>query len=136
MAAADLKKMDVDELLALRADVDRMLAEKREDLVRQLSRLGDEGEIKRRGRPPGGAGRVSAMKGVKVPPKYQGPGGETWAGRGATPRWLTALIKEGHSIEEFSVASEGGKSAPAAAKTPKKRGRKPAATKNGRRKKG
>ncbi len=45
------------------------------------------------------------MKGVKVPPKYRGPGGETWAGRGATPRWLAALIKEGHSIEEFLIGS-------------------------------
>ena len=103
--AADLKNMDVDALLTLRADVERMLAEKGRDLQRQLARLGGGGEIKRRGRPPGGAGRVSAMKGVKVPPKYRGPGGETWAGRGATPRWLSALIKEGHSVEEFLIGS-------------------------------
>ncbi|MGZ8889718.1 MAG: H-NS family nucleoid-associated regulatory protein [Halobacteriota archaeon] len=78
------------------------------------------------------------MKGVKVPPKYQGPGGETWAGRGATPRWLKALLKEGHSIEEFSVASEGGKAAAAAAKTvtAKKRGRKPAPKRGARKKRG
>jgi DNA-binding protein H-NS len=55
------------------------------------------------------------MKGVKVPPKYRGPGGETWAGRGATPRWLAALIKEGHSIEEFLIGS-GRKAKSAAAK--------------------
>src|SRR4249920_3167873 len=90
------------------------------------ARLGGGGEIKRRGRPPGGAGRVSAMKGVKVPPKYRGPGGETWAGRGATPRWLAALIKEGHSIEEFLIGS-GRKARSAAAKkaAAKKRGTKP-----------
>ena len=127
MAAVNLKNMDVDALLTLRGDVERMLAEKGRDLQRQLARLGGGGEIKRRGRPPGGAGRVSAMKGVKVPPKYRGPGGETWAGRGATPRWLAALIKEGHSIEEFLIGS-GRKARSAAAKktVAKKRGTKPA----------
>jgi DNA-binding protein H-NS len=66
------------------------------------------------------------MKGVKVPPKYRGPGGEAWAGRGATPRWLAALIKEGHSIEEFLIGS-GRKARSAAAKkaAAKKRGTKP-----------
>jgi DNA-binding protein H-NS len=132
--ADNLKNMDVDALLTLRGDVERMLAEKERDLQRQLARLGGEGEIKRRGRPPGGAGRVSAMKGVKVPPKYRGPGGEAWAGRGATPRWLKALLDEGHSIEEFAVAGAGGEAA-ATAKTPKKRGRKPVAVKSGKGKK-
>jgi DNA-binding protein H-NS len=124
--ADNLKNMDVDALLTLRGDVERMLAEKGRDLQRQIARLGG-GEIKRRGRPPGGAGRVSAMKGVKVPPKYRGPGGEAWAGRGATPRWLAALIKEGHSIEEFLIGS-GRKARSAAAKktVAKKRGTKPA----------
>jgi hypothetical protein len=41
----------------------------------------------------GGVG--SALKGRKVPPKYRSPSGETWAGRGARPRWLVAAIKGG-----------------------------------------
>ena len=90
--AADLKNMDVDALLTLRGDVERMLAEKGRDLQRQLALLGGGGEVKRRGR-PAGTGRVSAMRGSTVPPKYRGPGGETWAGRGATPRWLAALYQ-------------------------------------------
>ena len=123
--AADLKNMELDALLTLRADVERALGERGRDLERQLARLGGGGEIKRRGRPPGGAGRVSAMKGVKVPPKYRGPGGEAWAGRGATPRWLAALIKEGHSIEEFAVAGKGRKAAAASAKKVVAKKRKP-----------
>ena len=43
------------------------------------------------------------MKGRKVAPKYRGPGGETWAGRGATPRWLVALEKQGRKLHEFAV---------------------------------
>ena len=128
MATPNLKNMDVDALLAVRADVEKALAERSRDLRRQLALLG--GEVgKSRGRPPGAAGRRSAMKGVKVPPKYRGPGGETWAGRGATPRWLAALLKEGHSVEEYAVG-KGGKRAAASAKTvkrnvTKKKGAKP-----------
>jgi H-NS histone C-terminal domain len=66
------------------------------------------------------------MRGVKVAPKYRGPEGETWEGRGATPRWLTALLKEGHSIKEFLIAEKGGK------KTGAKKGRKAAAKKSAR----
>ena len=133
MVAADLKTMDVDALLTLRADVERGLAERARDLERQLALLGGA-PGKKRGRPAGGAMRVSTLKGAKVPPKYRGPGGETWAGRGAQPRWLTALLKEGHSIEEFSIAS--GQKAKAAATrkaVAKKRGRKPAARRAGAR---
>jgi DNA-binding protein H-NS len=102
MPARSLKGMDVDALLSLRAEVDKKLEEKRGELEKQLSRLG----IESNGRlaPSGaGRGRRSAMKGRKVPPKYRGPGGETWAGRGARPRWLTALLKQGRKIEEFAI---------------------------------
>ena len=136
MAKTDLKDMDVDALLELRADVERVLAERSRDLERQLALLSEgRGSAggKRRGRPadPKAVGRGSHLKGVKVPPKYRGPGGETWAGRGATPRWLAALIKEGHSIEEFAVGKKRGKRAGVtASKTAKKR--KAAPTKRGR----
>ena len=131
MAAVNLKDMDVDTLLTLRADVEKTLAERSRDLQRQLAMLG--GEVgKRRGRPPGPAGRRSAMKGVKVPPKYRGPGGETWAGRGATPRWLAALLKEGHSIEEYAIGKGGRRAAAAAKKTSAKKSRKSAPKKRTR----
>src|SRR5262249_35071566 len=81
MAAVNLKGMDVDALLALRADIDKRLSQKRSELEKQLSRLSAES-----GHAPGISrtvfGRGSALKGRKVAPKYRGPGGETWAGRG------------------------------------------------------
>src|SRR6201981_4240820 len=102
MAAINLKGMDVDALLALRADIDKRLSQKRSELEKQLSRLGAEsGGAARNSRT--GFGRRSALKGRKVPPKYRGPGGETWAGRGARPRWLAALLKEGRKLEEFAI---------------------------------
>jgi len=102
MAAINLKGMDVDALLALRGDIDKRLSQKRSELEKQLSRLGAEsGGAARNSRT--GVGRRSALKGRKVPPKYRGPGGETWAGRGARPRWLTALIKQGRKLDEFAI---------------------------------
>ena len=131
MATAALKDMDVDALLALRADVEKTLTERSRDLQRQLALLG--GEVgKRRGRPPGAAVRRGAMKGVKVPPKYRGPSGETWAGRGATPRWLAALLKEGHSVEEYAIGKGGKRAAAAAKKSSTKKGRKSAPKKRTR----
>ena len=40
-----------------------------------------------------------------VPAKYRGPDGETWSGRGLTPRWLAALMTQGRAKEEFAVKS-------------------------------
>ena len=37
--------------------------------------------------------------------KYRGPNGEEWSGRGLTPRWLSTLIADGHTKEEFAVAA-------------------------------
>ena len=38
-----------------------------------------------------------------VPPKYRGPQGEEWSGRGRTPRWLAALETTGRHRDEFKV---------------------------------
>jgi DNA-binding protein H-NS len=35
--------------------------------------------------------------------KYRGPHGETWSGRGLTPRWLSALIAQGRTKQEFAI---------------------------------
>ena len=102
MATINLKGMDVDALLGLRADIDKRLRQKRSELEKQLSRLSAES-----GHAAGNSrtafGRRSALKGRKVAPKYRGPGGETWAGRGARPRWLSALIKQGRKLDEFAI---------------------------------
>jgi DNA-binding protein H-NS len=47
--------------------------------------------------------KVHPLKGRKAPPKYQGPNGETWAGRGLTPKWMTALEKKGKKRESFLI---------------------------------
>lgn len=45
----------------------------------------------------------SATKGTKLAPKYRGPKGATWSGRGSMPRWLAELVAGGKSRESFAV---------------------------------
>lgn len=117
MAALNIKSLDVEALIALRGEVDKRLIEKRRDLEKQLSRLALE-----RGRGADGAAaakvgapfdrrRISALKGRKIAPKYRGPGGETWAGRGAQPRWLATAIKSGKKLEDFLIQKPARKTA-------------------------
>jgi DNA-binding protein H-NS len=53
---------------------------------------------------PGRRARIGA--GAPVAPKYRGPGGETWSGRGRMPTWLSALEATGHNKEEYRIKEE------------------------------
>src|SRR4051812_27655769 len=50
-------------------------------------------------------GRRSGEAG-SIPPRYRGPNGEEWSGRGHTPRWLTALEATGRQRDEFRIREE------------------------------
>ncbi len=50
--------------------------------------------------------KTSKMAGIAVAAKYRGPNGETWSGRGLTPKWLAALIAQGQSKESFAVNAQ------------------------------
>jgi len=89
--------MTVEALMDLRQRVDQTLHQRRADMERQLKRMGSAIAV------VGGGGGGSALKGKKVPPKYRSPSGETWAGRGATPRWLVAAIKGGKKLDDFLI---------------------------------
>ena len=98
MPKINLASMSVDALLQLREDVGRTLNSRAGDLQRQLAALGKDAGVRGRGAGPG-----SLLKGTKVAAKYRGPGGETWAGRGAMPRWMAAAIKEGKKRDDFLI---------------------------------
>jgi DNA-binding protein H-NS len=78
-----------------------MLVEHRVELQKQIERMDRAIAVVGGARAVGGGG--SALKGRKVPPKYRGPSGETWAGRGARPRWLAASIKGGKKLDDFLI---------------------------------
>jgi DNA-binding protein H-NS len=35
--------------------------------------------------------------------KFRGPNGESWSGRGLMPRWLSALVAQGRTKDEFAI---------------------------------
>src|SRR5262245_7961389 len=103
MAKVNLSGMTVEALMDLRKRVDEMLHRRRAELEKQLERMAVVGG--RRVVRGGG----SALKGTKVPPKYRSPSGDTWAGRGAKPRWLVAAIKAGKKLDDFLIEKSARK---------------------------
>ena len=104
MPNVNLSRLTVEALMDLRKRVDENLLNRRADMERQLERMGSAIAV------VGGRGGGSVLKGKKVPPKYRSPSGETWAGRGAKPRWLVAAIKRGKKTRRFpdrQVSTEG-----------------------------
>jgi len=116
-----LAAMSVEALLQLRDDIGNILTQKVGQLQSQLAALGDGGWISS-GKKAVGRPRVSKMKGRKVAPKYRNPKNrsETWAGRGAMPRWMAAQIKAGKKREDFAIH----KSAAKARRAPVKKSRR------------
>ena len=97
----NLTGLDFQGLMDLRNQVDEALTGYRSTLERQLEALGSSvaslgGNVAR-------GMRGSKLKGMKVAPKYRDTSGNTWAGRGATPRWLKAAIQEGGKLEDFLI---------------------------------
>ena len=97
MPKVNLSGMTVEALMDLRERVEGLLSERRAELQEQLEAIAVFGgtRVVR-----GGGG---ALRGRKIPPKYRGPSGETWAGRGARPRWLVAAIKGGKKLDDFLI---------------------------------
>jgi DNA-binding protein H-NS len=116
-----LTSMSVEALIKLRSEVGATLDSKAAALKKELAALGEHYDV---GQLPmkGGTG-TKTLLGTKVPPKYRGPSGETWAGRGAQPVWLREAIKGGTKIDDFLIAKGNGSAKPEA-KKPKKMARK------------
>jgi DNA-binding protein H-NS len=122
MKSLNLRSMSAEALIDLRSDIDKVLSAKvaaeRKELNAKLDKLNQFGKPTRGG---GKGVRSHPLKGGKVAPRFRGPDGETWSGRGLRPKWLTALMEQGRKLEEFSIDAAGtGKQS----KPGKKRGRR------------
>jgi len=51
----------------------------------------------------GNGRRTRSDKGIKLKPKYVGPNGEIYTGRGPTPKWLKTLERKGEKRDKFLV---------------------------------
>jgi DNA-binding protein H-NS len=99
-----LKSMSIEKLVKLKSDVEETLTQKvseqRHSLEQELTKLGGY---------TGGKKAKGGSRGA-VAPKYRDPEtGATWAGRGLKPRWLTAAMKSGKSVESFAITAGKGK---------------------------
>src|SRR3984893_16608905 len=93
MPNPSLSNMNVEALMILRDQVNKRLLECRAEIEKQLAAIPGQPKSK----------SSKSLKGRKVPPKYRSPSGETWAGRGAKPRWLVAAMKGGKKLENFLI---------------------------------
>lgn len=98
----DFNSMSVDELWALRLEIDAVLAKriavKKAKLEKQLRQL-QSSDISSR------SFRHERRPYPQVLPKYRNPAkpAETWAGRGKQPRWLTAQLRSGKMLDDFRI---------------------------------
>jgi DNA-binding protein H-NS len=109
-------KMSLAELLQLRDEIETALngriAMEHDELQSKMAELAaltrkrskTLASVRRRGSKVGRARKPHPLKGKKVKPRYRGPKGETWAGRGLAPNWLTELEKKGKKREQFLVS--------------------------------
>jgi DNA-binding protein H-NS len=133
---SNLSSMSIEALIKLRDDIGSALSRKAGQLQSELAALGDGGWLTA-GKKAVGRPRGSKIKGRKVAPKYRNPKNrvETWAGRGAMPRWMTAQIKAGKKREDFAIDKSLAKTKKASVKrtrrksksatAPRKAGSKP-----------
>jgi DNA-binding protein H-NS len=76
--------------------------------VKDLTSTKASGKAKGTGKVAKSARATKADTGAKkaakpVEAKVRGPNGESWSGRGLAPKWLTALMAEGKTKEEFAI---------------------------------
>jgi DNA-binding protein H-NS len=103
MKPSALKSMSLDELWSLHeqvaSELTRKIAAEKVRLDRRLRQLAVTSGAT-------AAKKTSARRPYpQVFPKYRNPAqpAETWAGRGKTPRWLTAQLGSGKKLDDFRI---------------------------------
>ena len=97
MLKSSLDRLSNQALCKLRDEIAEVLKSRAESLQREINQLigpTSFASIEHQREP---------RKRRKVPPKYRGPHGEKWSGRGKKPRWLTIAMSEGKQLEDFVI---------------------------------
>jgi DNA-binding protein H-NS len=103
-----LPRLSIENLTRIGETV-RHIRQTKQEEARQTTRLAIEAQLQATGLslrdlfPELLPGRRSGEAGP-IPPKFRGPNGEEWSGRGHTPRWLTALEATGRPRDEFRIS--------------------------------
>jgi DNA-binding protein H-NS len=72
------------------------------DLQSTKSKLGRKAKVT--GATPAKSAKIKKPT-LAVAAKYKGPNGETWSGRGLTPKWLASLVAAGGTKEQYLIAT-------------------------------
>jgi DNA-binding protein H-NS len=106
MKLKDFSSMSIDALWVLHEEISALLATKiiaeKALLERRLLQLKPKIQTDRSSSAPQRRGYPV------VQPKFRNPEhpSETWAGRGKTPRWLTAQLQSGKNKDEFRIRKD------------------------------
>ena len=94
-------------LCRLRDEISEVLNSRAEKLRRELTRLTGAPPLQ----PTDHEEDRRKAKRHNLVPKYRGPNGRTWCGRGARPHWLRSAIERGKTLEDFRILPDDEKSA-------------------------
>ncbi|QFU07865.1 H-NS histone family protein [Rhodobacteraceae bacterium THAF1] len=102
--AKNLEDMSRDELLAMKADVDRAIASL-DDRRRAEARAAAEKAARELGFSLDELTATQKKSGKKNPAKYRNPEDprQTWSGRGRQPAWFKEAIANGKDASDFEI---------------------------------
>ncbi|MDO5532259.1 H-NS histone family protein [Sutterella sp.] len=104
--------LDIEGFQSALAEVETMRSELkaredalRGDMIAQIQQLIDTMNLKASDFRFAEAPKAPAPRRPRNPiaPKYRGPNGELWTGRGRTPRWLAEQLDLGRKVEDFLI---------------------------------
>jgi DNA-binding protein H-NS len=92
-------------LCKLRDEIVVILNSRAEELRKELDQLTAGGLVVER--EPFARNFRRHRKAFKLAPKYRGPDGSTWSGRGLKPRWMVKEMNAGKKPEDFLIVPPG-----------------------------
>ena len=104
MAKPNLDKMSVEELQALKTDIEQTIRQRRETerttLMEEMAKMASDAGFSIDDL----YGKAKNKK-TTLPPKYRNPDNhsQTWIGRGKHPNWMKELLEKGHEKDEFLI---------------------------------
>ena len=104
----DLGKMSMDDLKALKKDVDKAIAgyvtRKRDEALKEVQAVAKKHGLSVNDL-VGGKGKGKGKKKAAAPAKYRNPADatQTWSGRGRQPAWYKAAVKSGKSLKSLEI---------------------------------
>jgi len=98
LSRSSLAALSNEALCKLRDEIATLLEGRADSLRNELDRLTGSSALDGR--------KAPKARRLRSAPKYRGPNGKTWAGRGARPRWLSNALEEGRTLDEFLITPD------------------------------